>query len=340
MSALSKQSMPELLRKRWRDPAAWLTTTDVFAVLLAFSLPWSTTFIGIFAAALVVAMVPFLDARAFLVSLRRPICAAPIALFTLALLGTLWSDAPWALRLYAIGPTVKLLALPLLLYHFERSERGLLVLIAFLISCTLLMAMSWIVVFDPGLSLKSAPAASRGIFVKNYIDQSQEFTLCAVGLAYPIVTFLRAKRFVPAGLLVAVALSFFVNMAFVIVSRTAIVTVPVMLAVFGLLHLKWRSNLMIVCSVLLGAAIAWAASPQLQRTIATFSGEYRLYKEQGAATSIGQRLEFWRKSLRFLPTLRFSVTEQDRHGDFSSTRLKAPRALPQVRSLEIRITKR
>ena len=192
MSALSKQSMPELLRKRWRDPAAWLTTTDVFAVLLAFSLPWSTTFIGIFAAALVVAMVPFLDARAFLVSLRRPICAAPIALFTLALLGTLWSDAPWALRLYAIGPTVKLLALPLLLYHFERSERGLLVLIAFLISCTLLMAMSWIVVFDPGLSLKSAPAASRGIFVKNYIDQSQEFTLCAVGLAYPIVTFLRA----------------------------------------------------------------------------------------------------------------------------------------------------
>lgn len=299
MSALSKQSVAELLRKRWRDPAAWLTTTDVFAVLLAFSLPWSTTFIGIFAAALVVAMVPFLDARAFLVSLRRPICAAPIALFTLALLGTLWSDAPWALRLYAIGPTVKLLALPLLLYHFERSERGLLVLIAFLISCTLLMAMSWIVVFDPGLSLKSAPAASRGIFVKNYIDQSQEFTLCAVGLAYPIVTFLRAKRFVPAGLLVAVALSFFVNMAFVIVSRTAIVTVPVMLAVFGLLHLKWRSNLMIVCSVLLGAAIAWAASPQLQRTIATFSGEYRLYKEQGAATSIGQRLEFWRKSLRF-----------------------------------------
>ena len=34
----------------------------------------------------------------------------------------------------------------------------------------------------------------RGIFVKNYIDQSQEFALCAVALAYPIVMLLRAKR--------------------------------------------------------------------------------------------------------------------------------------------------
>jgi O-antigen ligase len=35
-------------------------------------------------------------------------------------------------------------------------------------------------------------------------------------------------------LLVAVSLSFVINMAFVIVSRTALVTMPVMLAVFAL----------------------------------------------------------------------------------------------------------
>src|SRR5260221_11434743 len=90
-------------------------------------------------------------------------------------------------RLYAVGPTAKLLMLPLLLYHFERSARGVQVLIAFLVSCALLMVVSWIVAFDPGLALKPAAEAERGIFVKNHIDQSQEFALCAVVLVYPIV---------------------------------------------------------------------------------------------------------------------------------------------------------
>ena len=64
---------------------------------------------------------------------------------------------------------------------------------AFLVSCVLLMAMSWIVAFYPGLSLKTFDP-QRGIFVKNYIDQSQEFALCAVALAYPIIMLLRARR--------------------------------------------------------------------------------------------------------------------------------------------------
>ena len=42
-------------------------------------------------------------------------------------------------------------------------------------------------------------------------------------------------------LLTAVAASFILNMAFVVVSRTALVTLPVMLAVFAMAHLKWRT---------------------------------------------------------------------------------------------------
>ena len=113
--------MPALLWRLWRDPAAWSTTADIFAVLIALSLPWSTSLVAIFAAALLVSMAPFLDVRAFLQSLKRPICVLPIALFALAVVGTLWSDAPWGARLYAIGPTAKLLMLPVLFYHFERS---------------------------------------------------------------------------------------------------------------------------------------------------------------------------------------------------------------------------
>jgi O-antigen ligase len=115
------------------------------------------------------------DVKSFLQSLKRPICALPMALFALAVVGTLWSDAPWGTRLYAIGPTAKLLMLPVLFYHFERSARGVRVFTAFLVSCALLMAMSWIAAFDPGLALKSG--AEYGVLVKNYLDQSQECSL-------------------------------------------------------------------------------------------------------------------------------------------------------------------
>jgi O-antigen ligase len=300
VTALAGESTGAMLLRRLRSPVAWAETVDVFAVLTAATLPWSTSLTAIFNVAMLLCVVPFFDVRAFVQSLKRPICAAPIALVLLALVGTLWSDAAWGVRLYAVNPTVKLLVIPVLLYHFERSPRGHWVFIAFLVSCAALSVMSWLVAFYPGLSLKPGDdPLERGIFVKNYIDQSQEFTLCAVALAYPIVTLLREKRFWFAGLLTALALSFFVNMAFVVVSRTALVTVPVMLAVFAMLHLRWRSIVVICASLLALALFAWQTSPQLRKTAETFSRDYRLYMEENVPTSMGERLEYWRKSLQF-----------------------------------------
>jgi O-antigen ligase len=40
-------------------------------------------------------------------------------------------------------------------------------------------------------------------------------------------------------------------------------------------------------------------SPQLQATTEKFTRDYRIYKELNQPTSIGLRLEFWEKSLRF-----------------------------------------
>jgi O-antigen ligase len=290
-------SIAARLSRQWRDPDAWILCADIFVILIALSLPWSTSLVAILAVGLLFAMIPFLDVGAFLQSLKRPISVLPMALFALAVVGTLWSDAPWGLRLYAIGPTAKLLILPVLFYHFERTARGVQVFIAFLASCTLLLAMSWIVALDPGLSLKTG--ATYGVPVKNYIDQSQEFALCAVALAYPIVSLLRAKRIVLAALLIALSLSFVVNMAFVVVSRTALVTMPVLLVVFALLHLKWRSVVVILGITAILAGVAWETSPRLRKIGGTFSRDYHLYKEQNVPTSLGLRLEFWQKSLRF-----------------------------------------
>jgi O-antigen ligase len=282
----------------WRNPAAWTRTADIFAMLIAFALPWSTSLVGILGIIWIVTLAPTLDVRLFLQSLKRPICALPIALFALALAGTLWSDAPWAARGYALNPATKLLVLPLLFYHFERSSRGMRVFVAFLVSCVLLMLASWLVLMYPGLTLKDGDV-ERGIFVKNYIDQSQEFALCAIVLAYPVITLLRDRKIWQALLLVAIAASLVANMVFVIVSRTALVTMPVMLAVFALMHLTWRTNLMLFSAAIVLGALAWMASPQLQATTERFTQEYRSYKETNRATSVGLRLEFWEKSLRF-----------------------------------------
>lgn len=297
-TTLGRETASQMLRRRFRSPAAWCETVDLFAILTVASLPWSTSLAAIFNVAFLVCMVPFLDVRAFLQSLKRPIAAAPIAMVLLAVVGTLWSDAAWGARLYALSPTVKLLVLPVLLYHFQRSPRGHWIFVTFLVSCALLSVMSWLVAFYPDLTLKT-DHLERGIFVKNYINQSQEFTLCAVALAYPIVTLLREKRYWLAGLLIALALSFFVNMAFVVVSRTALVTVPIMFAVFALLHLRWRSIAIISVALIVGAALAWQASPYLRKTADTFASDYTRYVEKGEPTSLGLRLEFWRKSLGF-----------------------------------------
>ena len=293
------RSRLSLVLPAWFNPAARILNVDLLTVLIAVLLPWSTSGVAIAAVLWLVALVPAIELRAFLRSLMRPVSALPIAIFALALAGTLWSEAAWGARLYAVGPTAKLLVLPLLLYHFERSSRGAWVFIAFLASCTLLMLVSWAVAFEPSLTLKPS-AEMRGIFVKNYIDQSQEFALCAVALAYPIMTLLRANRIRLAVLLTAVSLSLLANMMFVVVSRTALVTMPIMLAVFALLHLKWRTSLAIFGAAVAIVALAWTVSPQLQWTTTTFLRDYQIYKELDQPTSIGLRLEFWQKSLRFI----------------------------------------
>ena len=298
MSAGLAISQANLALPAWRDPANWMKAADICAVLVAAALPWSTSLVGIFIVAFLVVMTPTVEPRAYSQSLRRPVSALPIAFFVLAVIGTLWSEAPWGARLYAIGPVAKLLVLPAMLYHYERSLRGTWVFTSFLISCGVLMAFSWVVAFHPQFALK--PDAEYGVPVKNYIDQSQEFALCAVALAYPIISLLRTKRFLLAALLTLVALSFVLNMVFVTISRTALVTAPVTLLVFALLHLKWRHVVVGLCLTALLGALVWTASPHLRNTTSTFVRDYQLYKERNQPTSIGLRLEFWKKSLSFL----------------------------------------
>jgi O-antigen ligase len=319
-----------LVLSAWHNPQARILNVDLVTVLIALLLPWSTSGVAIATVLWVIALAPTLDVPVFWRSLKRPICVLPIAMFALALIGTLWSPAPWGERLHAVGPAARLLVLPLLFYHCERSPRGVWVFIAFLASCLLLMVASWVVAFDPNLSLKlyfsrGAYLPASGIAVKNYIDQSQEFMLCAVALAYPVMALLRANRIWPAALLALIAASLLANMMFVVISRTALVTLPIMVAAFALLHLRWRSAILALFAAALLVAVVWSVSPHLRNTVAKFVADYQQSNFQGNISGMGSRLEFWKKSLRF-----FAAAPVIGHGTGSTRGLFEQAAVGQV----------
>lgn len=300
---MNEQRQVALLSAIW---AARYRTPARFVALIALLLPWTTTGVTFALIPWLIAFA-FVDLRAFPRSLLRPVCLLPIALVVLATLGTLWSDAPWPERIHAIGPATKLLVIPLLIYQFERWPYGHWVFAAFLASCALLMLYSFAVAIDPGLSLKlylsrGPYKVESGIAVRNYIDQSQEFALCALALVYAIVALFRQGRVRLAALLALLSVGFLANMMFVVVSRTALVTLPVLVVVFALLHLRWRAALMAGAAMALLAVSLWAVSPHLRATVAKFGSDYEQSMEAGnnAISGMGSRLEYWRKSLHFI----------------------------------------
>ena len=298
MSANVTSATADGVRPAWRDPAAWARTADVMAILTAAALPWSTSLVAIFFVIFIVVLIPTGNAREFFQSLRRPVNLLPVVFFLLAVIGTLWAtDIPWKARLHGINPTAKLLAIPFLVYHFERSRRGMWMFVTFLISCFLLMIMSWVVAYIPELSIKKLP--DYGVPVKNYIDQSQEFAICAFALAWPILDLVRKRSFRRAALLSAVALSFIANLIFVNVARTAFVYMPVMLLTFAMLHLKWRDIILLIAASAVIVGGAWTASPNVRDKVGRIFTEYNKFSDPSQITSVGQRLEYWSKSIKF-----------------------------------------
>jgi O-antigen ligase len=288
----------------WHDPAVRLRNVDRLAMLIAILLPWTTTGTGAAVVLWLTALVPTIEPHALLQSLKRPASALPIGFFALVLAGLLWSDAPAHERMHQLSQVSKLLLLPLLIYHFERSPRGIGVFIAFLISCALLALVSCIVALDPILSAKlyfsRGPfLPTSGIFVKNYIDQGQEFSLCAVALAYPVVTSLKEGRTKRALWLAAIALGLVANMMFVVTSRTALVTMPVMLVIFLLLHLRWQVAIAAIAAAVLLVVATWYASPHLRTTVEKTFIDYRETMVQNNESGMGSRLIYWDKSLKF-----------------------------------------
>ena len=131
----------------WPQSRLWLLCVDLYPALAAASLPWSTTAVSIFMVLWLLVVLPTVRWPEFFEALRAPASYLPLAFLALAMAGLFWTDDSWPVGIQGFVPVSKLLAVPLLLYHYERSERGHWVLFAFLAACVLLMGLSWVTYF-------------------------------------------------------------------------------------------------------------------------------------------------------------------------------------------------
>jgi O-antigen ligase len=288
----------ELALGRGLDRARLARVADGLAVAVAVSLPWSTSASGILIVLWLLALLPTLDLAALRRAVAHPVGGLPVALCALAVLGMLWADVPFGERISALSSFAKLLAIPLLLVQFRRSDRGLWVVAGFLASCTLLLAFSFV---DKLIPYRPWPRGRLdGVPVKDYIIQSGEFLLCAFALGHLALSAWWERRRLVAGALAGWALLFLANIVFVISSRTTLVVFPVMLLVLALHRLSLKGSLALVLAGVVLASAAWTASPFLRERALQVAEEVSRYHREDAETSAGYRLEFWRKSIEFV----------------------------------------
>ena len=271
---------------------------DCLAAALAASLPWSTSATGILAALLLLVLIPTLDLSAIRRELSSAAGGLPVLLWILGVVGMLWADAPFSERIDGLGSFHKLLVIPLLIVQFRRSGRGLRVLQAFLISCGILLLLSWALALLPGLSWRGK--GSTGVPVKDYISQGVMFATCTFVLAELGLQAWRVARRSGALAAYGLALVFLANILLVLTSRTALVVVPVLLVVFVLTRLNWKHQFAIVAGAGVLVAVAWLDSPSLRDNVTTLVEEVQNFDPEGVGTRASLRLEFWTKSLDFI----------------------------------------
>jgi O-antigen ligase len=294
----SDESLFFLATRSW----FWLLCVDVYPALIAASIPWSTTAVVVFVIIWFIVLVPTIEPRSFLISLKRPASLLPAVLFALAVIGMLWADGPWAERFHGLSPVAKLMAIPFFLYHFQRSKRGHWVFISFLASCALLLVLSWISFFVPQWQISGSHGFyNAGVPARNVIDQNQEFALCGVfALASLSISLVKKQRAALAVSALALALMFFFNIIFVALSRTSLVYVLALIMLFASRHLGRRATLLLLAGTALMSGLVWFASPHLRGRIEQVSIEYREYRETNRPTSTGQRISYWTKSLEWI----------------------------------------
>lgn len=272
---------------------------DLIAIATAVVLPWSISATGICVVLWLLATIPTIDAATFRRIFARPAAWLPVALFGFAAIAMLWSPVPFKEQWRAADDFLKLALIPLLFIHFQRSERGHWVFAGFLFSGVVLLLGSALVVMIPELSFMGMPK-THGVLVKDYISQSAVFTLCAFGLLYLGLDAFRLRRFHYGALFLALAILFLANLFFVVASRTALLSIPLLLLLLAFKNAGWRGAAVVCAAGLVLAVAIWTSSHNVRYRLGGLFEEVRTHFSEPSRTSAGERIEFWKRSIRIM----------------------------------------
>ena len=321
-------------RKTWlatlfdRERSRWLS--DWLAVALVAALPWSTSAVGILSALWLAAVLPSLRVTDVRRVLATPAGGLPVVLCAIALIGMVWAfDITLADRWDGLRAFLKLLFIPLLMAHFSRSERGPWVIVGFLVSCGVLLTLSWALVLVPGFATIWPFGRQVGMPVRDYIAQSSELTVCIFLLFKLALDDWRMDRRGRAAIWLALAALSFINILYVSSGRTVLVVIPVLLVLFVVLYLSWRSAIAVVIGAVLVGVIAVALAPPAVTRLIEAGTDLRDYRSDGRESGGTFRLDFWRKAIGFVvkaPVIGHgtgSIREQYRKSTVNQTGLSA-----------------
>jgi O-antigen ligase len=298
MTRMSQSSLESSALKLGARVPPLARIADGLAAAVAVALPWSTSATAILIVLWLIALVPTLDAAA----LRREVTSAagglPVLLWALGAIGMLWADVGWSERIAGLSGFHKLLLIPLLLAQFRRGGNANWAIVGFLASTLLLVIVSW-VLFLP-LGLPWTGKGQLGVPVKNYILQSEVFSICAFGLIGQAIELWLARQRQLALALVFTAGIFVANIGYVATSRTTLVVMAVLAVLCGLRRFGWKGAIAAAAIASVVAGIIWISSGYLRERVSHAVNDVETYEENKIETPVGLRLEFWKQSLAFV----------------------------------------
>jgi hypothetical protein len=215
-------------------------------------------------------------------------------------LGTLWADVTWLERWKGLDSFAKLLVIPLLLVQFRRSDRATWVFGGYLVSCLLVLLLSFAYYFSNDIAYFFSGDFFRTVPVKNAATQSGEFVTCIFGLLYLATDAFEKKRWLWLIGFLAAAFAFLANILYVATGRTALVIILVLVGLLAIKRLGGRGILAVCLGAILIGGIGWVSAPNLRERVTQIWTDYESYTADDERNSSGERIEFYKKSLTFI----------------------------------------
>jgi O-antigen ligase len=136
--------------------------------------------------------------------------------------------------------------------------------------------------------------------VKDYISQGTLFALCIVILAERALAAWNDSRHGLALAYAALALAFLSNVVLVLDSRTPLAIIPPLLLFLAIKRMRGRWLLASLALVVVSAGVVGLAVPRVRDNIVGIVHEVQDYRSAHRPSRVGERLEFWKKSVGFI----------------------------------------